>query len=171
MSDLDGEHSGDLHLLHDRWTLWAHFPHDTDWSEKSYKKIGTVDSVEAVITLCDTLPEKMVKNCMLFFMRDGVHPTWEDPKNRGGGCFSYKVNNKSVDSVWKSLSYILVGETLSSNHQLVRSVNGITISPKKNFCIVKIWLSGCEFQDPTLMIDVDGLTTQGCVFKRHIAVS
>ena len=27
------------HLLHDKWVLWAHLPHDTDWSVNSYIKI------------------------------------------------------------------------------------------------------------------------------------
>ena len=25
--------------LYDKWVLWAHLPHDTDWTLKSYKKI------------------------------------------------------------------------------------------------------------------------------------
>ena len=25
--------------LYDKWVLWAHLPHDTDWGIKSYKKI------------------------------------------------------------------------------------------------------------------------------------
>ena len=24
------------HLLSDKWVLWAHLPHDTDWTLKSY---------------------------------------------------------------------------------------------------------------------------------------
>ena len=156
------------HTLHDKWTLWAHLPHDTDWSVKSYKEIDTLSTMEEAIALCETLPEKMVKNCMLFLMRNGVKPTWEDPRNRNGGCFSYKVNNKTVGSTWKSLSYVLMGETLSPNPHIVSSVTGITISPKKNFCIIKVWLSGCEFQDPSLMINIPGLTSQGCIFKRHL---
>ena len=156
------------HALYDKWTLWAHLPHDTDWTVESYKKIHTFDTAEAVIALCETLPEKMVKNCMLFLMRDGILPTWEDPRNRDGGCFSYKVNNKTVGGAWKNLSYILVGETLSSNTHLVNSVNGITISPKKNFCIIKIWLASCTYQDPSIMVDVPGLSSHGCLFKKHL---
>ena len=30
-----------FHPLADTWTLWAHLPHDTDWSIKSYKRILT----------------------------------------------------------------------------------------------------------------------------------
>ena len=81
-----------IHNLYDNWTLWAHLPHDTDWTVKSYKKIMTINSVEAALALTETLPEKMIKNCMLFLMRDGIQPTWEDERNRKGGCFSYKIS-------------------------------------------------------------------------------
>mgnify|MGYP003866091315 FL=1 len=81
--------------MSDKWTLWAHLPHDTDWSLNSYKKIMTFTTVEEALVLYETLPDKMIKNCMLFLMREGIKPTWEDEKNRGGGCFSYKVSNKN----------------------------------------------------------------------------
>ena len=29
-------HNTEEHLLSDKWILWAHLPHDTDWSLKSY---------------------------------------------------------------------------------------------------------------------------------------
>ena len=92
---------------------------------------------------------------MLFVMREGIKPTWEDPKNRSGGCFSYKVVNKHVYNVWKELCYVLVGNTISNDKSFVANVTGITISPKKNFCIVKIWLANCENPEP------------GCRDKRH----
>ena len=75
---------------------------------------------------------------MLFLMRDGIQPTWEDEKNRKGGCFSYKVANKFVTTAWKQLSYTLMGETLTKDINLRPTINGITISPKKNFCIMRM---------------------------------
>ena len=32
------EQNQEIHNLYDNWTLWAHLPHDTDWTVKSYKK-------------------------------------------------------------------------------------------------------------------------------------
>ena len=58
---------------------------------------------------------------------------WEDPKNLKGGCFSFKVPNKNIKNVWKNISYMLTGNTLSNNKKLVESINGITISPKNHF--------------------------------------
>jgi len=158
----------DHHNLRDNWTLWAHLPHDTDWTPKSYKNIFTMTTVEEAITITETLPEILVKNCMLFIMREGIKPIWEDVKNRNGGCFSYKVINKNVYDVWREFTYALVGNTISTNDSFVASVNGITISPKKNFCIVKIWMSNCTFQNPDIITnEVTGLDSHGCLFKKH----
>lgn len=156
------------HKLHDKWTLWAHLPHDTDWTVKSYKKIMTFSTVEEALVLYETLPDKMIKNCMLFLMREGIQPTWEDEKNRGGGCFSYKVGNKNITTTWKQASYLLVGERLTEESKLCQMINGITISPKKNFCIIKIWLATCEFQNPKKITEIAGIIPQGCLFKKHV---
>ena len=155
--------------LYDKWTLWAHLPHDTNWTFESYIRILTFDTAEAMIMLLETIPEEMTTNCMLFIMRDGIKPMWEDPKNKKGGCFSYKINNKNVSSVWKNLSYSLVGESLTEDVNVRPCINGITISPKKNFCIVKIWLANCNYQNPAVIADNLGISSMGCLFKTHIS--
>lgn len=161
--------SQEFHRLNDRWTMWAHLPHDTDWGITSYKKIYTITTVEGAIAISETIPEVLVKNCMLFLMREGIKPIWEDPKNRQGGCFSYKISNKNVFEVWKDLTYVLMGNSISNQHSFVANVTGITISPKKNFCIIKIWMSNCANQNPAIVTtDVKGLASQGCLFKRHV---
>jgi hypothetical protein len=158
----------EFHTLSDNWCLWAHLPHDTDWSIKSYKKIYTMRSVEETIAVTETLPDILVKNCMLFLMREGIQPIWEDPKNRSGGCFSYKVSNKNVYETWKELSYMLVGNTISKQNSFVVNVTGVTISPKKNFCIIKIWMSTCANQNPEIITnEIAGISSQGCLFKKH----
>jgi hypothetical protein len=160
--------SNEHHKLANKWTMWAHLPHDTDWSISSYKNIYTMGTVEETIALTETLPDVLVKNCMLFLMKEGVKPIWEDPKNRAGGCFSYKIPNKCVYEVWKDLSYVIAGESISSQSSFVTNVTGITISPKKNFCIIKIWMSNCANQNPCIVTsEVKGLTSNGCLFKKH----
>ena len=155
------------HKLNNTWTLWAHLPHDIDWSVASYKEILTLNTVEDALMLFENLPDILVKNCMLFLMRKGIQPTWEDEHNKYGGCFSYKINNRNVTYSWKNLSYVLLGETLTSP-ELSKYINGITISPKKNFCIIKIWLSTCDNNNPEIITEIDGLSRYGCLFKKHI---
>ena len=158
----------EFHRLNHMWNLWAHLPQDPDWTVKSYKKVFQFKYVEEAIAITESLPEGLLKNCMLFIMRDGITPMWEDQKNRNGGCFSYKVSNKNVYEVWRDLTYVLLGESISSNVIFVNSVTGITISPKKNFCIVKIWMTNCDHQNPTVVTsDVKNLSPQGCLFKKH----
>ena len=61
----------------------------------------------------------------------------------------------------------MAGETLSNNHKLSGVINGITISPKRSFCIVKIWMKNCSIQNPSKLTDIPGLSVQGCIFKKH----
>ena len=159
--------TSETHPLYDKWTLWAHLPHDTDWTIRSYKRIMDIKMVEEIIKLNQAIPEKLIKNCMLFLMRDGINPMWEDPKNKDGGCFSFKVSNKDVAKVWEQLSYAIVGETISKNEEMVNIVNGITISPKKSFCIIKVWLSDCTVQNPKNIVEISNLDIHGCLFKKH----
>ena len=160
--------SSTSHSLIGKWNVYYHLPHDKKWDLSSYRLImGNIDTVEEVIALNSAIPENVVKYCMLFAMRDGITPMWEDPKNRNGGCFSFKVINKQVFSVWKSLFCAICGETLFHNRAYHSLVNGITISPKKNFCIIKVWLLNCSVQDPGLMIAIPNLSIQGCLFKKH----
>jgi hypothetical protein len=167
-SRIEKKGSDEHHPLSDKWCLWAHLPHDTDWSIKSYKVVMNFSSVEEAIAVTETLPEILVRNCMLFLMRENIKPMWEDDKNRSGGCFSYKVTNKDVCKAWKELTYVTVGNTISAMSNFVNKVTGITISPKKNFCIIKVWMADCTNQNPAVVTsDVKGIVPQGCIFKKH----
>ena len=107
--------SPSTHELKQKWNLWAHLPQDTDWTSKSYKLIYNFKTIEDTIAITESTPDPLIKSCMLFVMKDGINPVWEDPKNRNGGCFSYKVSNKNVCDVWRELNYVLVGETIGNN--------------------------------------------------------
>ena len=164
------EHQQSKHPLYDKWVLWAHLPHDTDWTIKSYQKIMKMFNVEDMLSLYSAMPEKLIKNCMLFLMRDGINPTWEDPANKEGGCFSYKIDNGSAESIWKRLSYFLISENISDDLEFMSKVNGITISPKKHFCILKLWMKDCTYEtnDKINCLISDEFTKVNCIFKKHV---
>jgi hypothetical protein len=101
-------------------------------------------------------------------MRKNIIPSWEDTHNRKGGCFSYKVSLNNINETWKLLSLLLVGETLTVNNKLMETINGISISPKKNFCIIKIWLSGCDYQNSSEIKNIlPGINNVNSIFKKH----
>ena len=154
--------------LNDKWNLYYHLPDDKNWDVSSYTTIlGDIQCAEEVIALNKQMPDAVIAKCMLFLMRKGITPMWEDPKNRSGGCFSYRILNKQVADVWRTLMYLCCGETLASKSEHSKHINGITISPKQNFCIVKIWLDTTVYQDPTFIRQISNLPIQGCLFKKH----
>lgn len=166
-SAMETNSSVSQHKLSDKWVLWAHLPHDTDWSLKSYIKIMNITDLEGLLMVQRAIPEKMVKNCMLFMMKSGVNPTWEDPKNREGGCFSFKISNKSVFNSWNKLLLALSSNNISKNDKFLDKVTGVTISPKKTFCIIKIWMESVQFQSVMMLENINFMNVHGCIFKRH----
>lgn len=146
----------------DTWTLYAHLPYDTDWTINSYKKIQTINTKKELINLYSKLPDEIIKNCMLFLMKNNIKPMWEDINNKQGGSFSFRVDNNKIIDKWRLISYLFINDTIIENSQ----VNGITISPKKNFNILKIWVANCKNKDiRTIHSLVD---IPGCMFKKHI---
>lgn len=160
--------SSPAHQLEDTWVLYHHLPTEKDWTLSGYTVLhDEINTVEKTISLNQLLTDNIIKFSMLFFMRKGITPLWEDPANRTGGCFSYKVVNKHVVQVWRHMMFQAVGETLAKKDSYNNCINGITISPKKNFCIIKIWLRNNENQDPHQIAMIDNLTKHGVMFKLH----
>ena len=159
-----------MHQLNHPWCLWGHLPQNSDWSMSSYVKIHTFNTVEEIIAINETLEasDVLIKYCMLFLSREDIEPTYEDPKNRNGGYFSYKVTNKMVIETWKQFTYSVVGETVSKNNNFNESITGLSISPKKNFCILKLFMTNCENTNPEMVGNkIHGISSIGCRFKRH----
>ena len=157
-------------LLMSKWTYYYHLPNDKTWDLASYKTImSNIDSLDKLISINENITDNIIKNCMLFVMKECIAPMWEDVCNRNGGCFSYKVPNKVVVQVWRDLTYFMCGNSLTVDPKHSDCVNGITISPKRGFCIVKVWMKNCLLQDPNIIVNVENLTKAGCLFKNHKA--
>ena len=120
-----------LHQLKHTWTLYLHLPNETDWSMNSYKKILTIQYVEQLIELYKIISNKMLISCMFFLMKGNIKPMWEDPANCNGGAFSFKINHRISYSIWRTITYLAIGEQLDNTTKNI--ITGITISPKKNF--------------------------------------
>jgi len=177
-----------MHDLNNKWTVWLHLPYDTDWSINSYKKVSTFETLEECIILMENINKEIVEKCMLFIMKNNIKPIWEDPENSKGGCLSYKINTEYVYDIWKKLNYYLIGETLIDDKDIMDNINGISISPKKNFCIIKFWIKNSENlkknsiynelnietqseetekRDPLKIHILCGIEEQHCLFKEH----
>lgn len=127
--------------LNDVWTYYFHDPNDVDWTLPSYNRLVNVSCIEDFWNVHSLLKEKIHMG-MFFLMREHVFPCWDDELNREGGCLSIKVLKQDMTAFWEELSIRLLGECLlkTEKSNLWNHINGISTSPKKHFCIVKIWL-------------------------------
>ena len=121
------------------WDLWFHSITNTSWDKSSYQKIYTINSILDYRVIIDIFKQNHYQNGMFFIMKSGVFPNWEDPSNRLGGCLSFKISSNRLIRDWNSiLLRCLKGEILKKNNN---TINGLSISPKKEFNIIKIWFS------------------------------
>lgn len=157
------------YILNTKWTLYLHYPNDNNWDENSYKKIDTIETLEGGIILLNKISPNLYKKCMFFLMRENIKPMWEDEENKYGGAFSYKIPEQNLKDIWKGLSYQAIGETLLNDEHESILVNGITLSPKKNFGIIKIWLKNCTVDDPNAVNYFENISKEDCIFKKHIS--
>ena len=155
-------------FLNDSWTLYFHDPYNEKWDKASYITVGSVSTVAEYVQLEAILQENLHKG-MFFLMRTHVFPLWDDEHNKHGGVFSLKILKTNTHQVWKSIASKAVGETLIKHREddLWSKVTGVSVSPKKHFCIVKIWISDLTCNDPSC-IDLAGVDMHGdVIFKKH----
>lgn len=127
--------------LNDVWTFYFHDPYDSNWTNESYKLLGTIGTVEEFWQHHEQVKADINKG-IFFLMRDYVFPCWDDPANLEGGCLSIKVLKDNVSSFWEDICIKLLGETLlqAEHKDKWNLINGVSTSPKKHFCIIKIWV-------------------------------
>jgi len=126
--------------LNSTWSLWYHSITDKSWTKSSYKELYQISNVYELKSLHDTLQRHHLQNGMFFLMRDDIFPTWEDPDNREGCCVSYKVGGEVIKEQWEYIVNQVVGEDILQKEEYVNEVTGVSIAPKREFNIIKIWL-------------------------------
>ena len=139
MSELP-EQSQEIHWLQDVWSFYFHDPDDPAWTLESYRRIGDAASVEDVWELQAAIAPHAASG-MFFAMREHVFPCWDDKHNIEGGCLSIKVPIDAAPAAWELLLKRAVGETLVADPARWASLNGVSISPKRGFCIAKLWMA------------------------------
>jgi len=78
-------------------------------------------------------------------MKGDIAPMWEDPDNRDGGCLSFKVHAGDVIDDWNNILFRCITEGVLSDKNA--SINGVSISPKKEFNIIKLWFKDDHYED------------------------
>lgn len=162
------------HKTNSKWIVWYHNPSDKNWSLDSYKDIIEISSIEDFWVLKNSW-DKCLPNVyegMFFLMRKigekCIYPQWEDKNNRKGGYWSFKVEKSASEKAWFNLMMHTLGEWIVDNKINTYLINGISISPKKHFCIIKIWNSDSTKNSNSLLSrDLKFLNMEEVLFSNH----
>ena len=156
--------------LNSKWVLWVHKVNDSDWTIDSYEKICEIDSIEKFFLISYNWEKYLPRLDMgiFFLMRDGVFPKWEDSRNINGGCWSIRVSRSEIYNTWNELTMAMIGEYLYNKEERNDEINGLSISPKKNFCVIKIWSSQCEDIDIGIFSDIPFLDLSGSIYRKWV---
>lgn len=133
----------DTLFLNDTWSCYFHNPLDENWRNESYIKMMDMGSAEDFWAF-QNIVGSHINNGMFFIMREHVFPCWDDAANINGGCLSMKILKEDMLDFWERLCSKLLTENLLKKkykNKFWNMVNGISTSPKRHFCIVKIWVA------------------------------
>ena len=154
--------------LNTPWCLWFHSINDTQWNKQSYKSIYTIKNLYDLHGLHEILQKIHLQNGMYFLMREDVFPTWEDPDNREGCCISYKIPGQILKEQWSYIVDRIVSEDIVKDKSQWNQVNGVSIAPKKEFNIVKIWLRNMTDNYTNILKEYEPVyTKEKSITKKH----
>lgn len=160
-----------LNYLNRQWDLWYHDPNNSDYSLSSYINLGTLDTIEKFWHYYYQLKLTQLQNGMFFLMLKGVLPTWED--NLKGGFWSYKIDKKEISQAWTKLSIHLLSDNFVENNEENQKLNneiiGISISPKKTFSILKVWVNDDALHEEVKIIDdLPFIKNETPIYRSHV---
>lgn len=150
--------------LKNKWVLWYHSLKNKSWDNKSYIKVIEIKSLYDYKLLEEIMRINHLQNGMFFLMKNDIFPTWEDPKNRMGGCISFKYDNNILNE-WLKILLVCITEDLS---EYDNEINGLSISPKKEFNIFKVWIKDDKKDYRILIKEYEPfMKLDKCIYKKH----
>jgi hypothetical protein len=154
------------------YVLWFHDVTEKSWEADSYTNLcqdlpgNAIKSVKQLWGIYKTLHNNFTAG-MFFLMREGVLPMWEDPSNKNGGYWSFKVPKKNSNDVWKNITAGLVGNALTKDSNNMTCITGISISPKISNCVMKIWNNNHKISDRYIFEEIDYLDPESVRYNKH----
>lgn len=158
--------SGSTNLPH-AWTLWYHDPNNTDYSLESYIRITGISTVEHFWTVIEHISMEAWNSGMFFLMREGYRPLWDVPENAKGGAWSKKTDATETYPIFIDCMVHCIAEKMLTKQN--DTIVGVSLSPKGQFHIIKIWNSTTTVHDKRLF-DISTLkmkSTDDIAYKAH----
>lgn len=103
----------------------------------TFVSLGSMKTWKDFWTIMDALGAEPFAEGMFFLMRDPIPPLWENHQNIRGGYYSFRCQKRDATDCY--LNYIITALTGHLTKTAINQINGLSISPKRGFNIVKIW--------------------------------
>ena len=136
VSDIDDDKNFELN---DTWVLWFHKVNDNNWTLNSYVKVYEMSNYNDLLFIIRGIEN--ISAGMFFLMKKGILPIFEDENNKNGGYWSIRITKKDSFDYWQKIIYYMCIKNITIDKSYETKINGISISPKINNCIFKIWTS------------------------------
>lgn len=75
----------------------------------------------------------------MHMMKKGILPVWEDPENEHGGFWVMRFPRDKIEEVWRDLCLAAIGENFYSVLRPGDTINGVTVSIRRNDVVVQVW--------------------------------
>lgn len=138
----------ELQVLPQTWNLYYHDPNDSNYSLESYVVIAKINKVSDFWNVVEGISKEAWNSGMFFLMREGYRPLWDSPENGKGGAWSKRVDASDTYDVFiDCMVHAIAGKFLTKHNECVV---GITLSPKGQFHIIKIWNTTTSVMDRKL---------------------
>ena len=149
-----------------KWVIWFHKVNDNNWTLESYSKVFELETYYDILYIINEL--KNMTSGMFFLMKDGIIPIFEDEKNMNGGYWSMRITKKEAVDYWEKMIYYLCIDNIFINDDYEQMINGLSISPKINNCIFKIWTSNFkEMKTEYLRKDLEIINWDEMFYLEH----
>lgn len=151
------------------WTLYWHDPSDEQWGIDSYKMISTYTSFLPFWGTIKEMNQNISLDGMMFFMRDPHKPLWESNANIRGGSYCIKVSRRlALDTYQRYVTAAIAGNLAGD---AANTIVGVSMSPKKGFCIIKIWnaLARLYNRPSDIQLLNEELKSEDVLYRPHVS--
>jgi hypothetical protein len=146
------------------WVLWFHPIDGEAYDLASFERLSDIRTVGDYLTTIGSI--KNYTSGMFYLMREGIPPMWEHEANAQGGYWSYRIPKARANGTWTDFCSAAVGNVLTRSLEDMQWINGISISPKINNAIIKIWTSVDNFPHHRLPDNIGEQYMSGGVYKK-----
>jgi hypothetical protein len=152
-------------MFSNNYNMYFHKVNDSNWDINSYIKINQIEKMDDLLYLFNKI--KNYTSGMFFIMKDDIKPIYEDKRNINGGVWTFKLSKKYCNVFWKEICLLFCKNELTNKKEDGEIINGLSISPKINNIILKIWISKAKNIN-ILKKNIKNLYVKDALYRSHL---